>query len=271
MVIKNHIAYRFLTDETLIKEMCETMYPEEWSKTKATFNSKKENIEFDDLDSKIASFVSLVSPSHQKPFYVTESVLKNLDLLKVSRSGPHFNWQVFKSLRPQKITLILPGDRVLRIRKQASGTLELFWLRFVKDKEPGKMIEGSMKWVMLYMNTDTGELCEHFDHVDGLESEEFLYKLLCFFYLTENIEEIIAPKSVHGTRKTGKTLNDFSFPLTVVTSKWNITSIRTEGFMVSGHFRLQPKGVGRSEYEMIFIEPFQKNGYKRTAGKKLIN
>ena len=159
----------------------------------------------------------------------------------------------------------MPDNKVLRIRKQSSGVLELFWLRFEKYKEPKDGVDGKMKWVMLFMNTITGELCEHFDHKDGLEYEELIYKLLCFFYLTENTEEIIAPRSVAGTRKTGKTSNDFNFPLTMVTSKWNITSIRTEGFLVSGHFRLQPKGVGRSEYENIYIAPFEKNGYTRRA------
>lgn len=84
-------------------------------------------------------------------------------------------------------------------------------------------------------------------------------------FLSENEEVILMPNQKSGTKKSGKIINQLKVPLTIVDSKWNITSINNTGFDVSGHFRLQPYGVGMQETKMIFIEPFRKNGYVRKA------
>lgn len=269
MVFKNHIAYRFLTDINLTMEMCETTHPDEWKELlKRSKDSRKEDLERMELNPSpgLETFLHLISYNHNKTFYVSETVLEKLDFLKINKTGPHFNWMVFKGLSDQKITLIMPDQKVLRIWIHKE-TVNLFWLTFQKDKNSGHNLEGNMHWVMNYVHTDTGELCPHFDHPDSLEIEEFMYKLMCFFYLTDNDEMIIPAGKTHGTRKTGKVLNDFKFPVTMVNSRWNTATIRTEQFGVRGHFRIQPCGKARSEYELIFIEPFIKHGYKRQAGK----
>lgn len=267
MVIKNHIAYRFLSDTMLHMEMCEETYPEDWKKLIKAPGRDIEKYMTPELE----GFFHLTSPDKNETFYVTESVIKNLDLLKISKTGAHFNWTVFKHLREQKITLILPDNKLLRIvvnyNSKSEKTIQLFHLSFTKNKNATENIDGRMFWVMNFFHPESGYLAEHFDHPDTLAIEEFMYKLLCFFYLSENTEEIIAAGKVHGTRKTGKISNDFQFPIKMVTSKWNITTIRTDSFGVSGHFRLQPCGPGRSEIEVIFIDPFIKNGYKRRASK----
>lgn len=267
MVFRNHIAWRFLTDVNLTMEMCGETHPGDWKKLME--HGKYEKADFDKVIKdmpQLESFMHLVSPTDAKNYYVTDTVMDKLDMLKVSKQGNHYNWMVFKNLKAQKLTLILPGNRLLRVRVSGS-VVEIFWMIFKKHKDPGANIEGNMAWVMVYFNTETGELCEHFEHPDSYEIEELVYKLMCFFYLAENVEEIISPGKSHGTRKTGKVINEFAFPITVVNSKWNVTSIRTEGFNVRGHFRIQPCGKGRSEYEVIFIDPFVKHGYTRKAGK----
>ncbi len=276
MVLKNHIAYRFLHDESILYEMCGETHAGDWKKleekVKEVYDSGKTTEEVQqhlndiEFDNTVLSFLNLTRPNNQKAYYVTETVLEKLDMLKINKKDKHYNWMVFKNLSPQKITLILPDNKVLRV--YVSGTtIQLFWLTFKKHKEPGTNLDGNMKWVMLYFYTDTGELCEHFEHPDSYEIEEFIYKLMCFFYLTENDELIVAPGKTHGTKKQGKLLNNLEVPVTVVNSRWNTTVIRTEQFGVRGHFRVQPCGEGRKNYEIIFIDPFVKNGYKRTAGK----
>ena len=64
-------------------------------------------------------------------------------------------------------------------------------------------------------------------------------------------------------------MNKAPFSVTQLDSSWLRTIIRTEGFMVRGHFRLQPYGTGRSERKLIYIEPYEKHGYTRTAKKLL--
>lgn len=65
-------------------------------------------------------------------------------------------------------------------------------------------------------------------------------------------------------------VNKAPFPISHLDSSWFRTIIRTEGFKVRGHFRLQPCGVGRKERELIYIQPYEKHGYTRTA-KKIVS
>lgn len=50
-------------------------------------------------------------------------------------------------------------------------------------------------------------------------------------------------------------------PLKIIDSKYFRNIIRTEGFKVRGHFRMQPYGPGLSKKKLIWIDEFEKNGY----------
>lgn len=63
-----------------------------------------------------------------------------------------------------------------------------------------------------------------------------------------------------------KVKNDTNFNIKVLDKTWYTTVINSEGFPVKGHLRLQPVGEGRKDRKLIYIEPFEKNGYKREAG-----
>lgn len=73
-----------------------------------------------------------------------------------------------------------------------------------------------------------------------------------------------------GMKKEDMTiLNDFHLPIKFMDCSWYRTIVRKEGFMVRGHFRMQPYKNEKREwdYKLIYIEPFQKHGYTRTAKK----
>lgn len=60
--------------------------------------------------------------------------------------------------------------------------------------------------------------------------------------------------------------NNTGLDITYLTSKWFTNIVRSEGFEVSGHFRLQPKKVnGEWTKELIWIMPFKKHGYRSNA------
>lgn len=59
-------------------------------------------------------------------------------------------------------------------------------------------------------------------------------------------------------------LADTDLPLNYLDCSWFRTIVRNEGFMVKGHFRLQPYKNGK---RLIYIQPFQKHGYTRRAKK----
>lgn len=66
-----------------------------------------------------------------------------------------------------------------------------------------------------------------------------------------------------------KYVNETKRKITVLDSTWFTTIVKSEGFGVSGHFRLQPCGPNNSERKLIYIAPFEKQGYTRTA--KVLN
>jgi len=77
-------------------------------------------------------------------------------------------------------------------------------------------------------------------------------------------------KTRKGILNKEKHLNEYNHDITVIDSTWFTTIIRTKGFGVQGHFGLRACGVGRTERRLVWIDAYQKDGYKRLA-KKLNN
>jgi len=108
------------------------------------------------------------------------------------------------------------------------------------------------------------------DRKDGVEF--FIAKIimkLALFYMFKRYATVetkyIAPNSkVRKDLKVYK--NDTNLGITYLTSKWFTNLVRSEGFLVRGHFRLQPKKVnGEWTKELIWIEGFKKSGYTSKA------
>ncbi len=271
MVLKNHIAYRFLTDDTLLMEIIDTVHP---GKARAILDDKLNDT---DEMAKVYSMMQLLSKDSQKAFYVTETVIDKLEMLHTKRmDNGQWDWRVFRHLKDIKYTFILPpakgrsGGSCLRM-KVDNDTIEFCDLGYQFDKNSKE--HGQAYWVMFYVNKINNFECDHFKHADVKAIDEFVYKLLCFVFLSENSEEIIKPGEKKGTRKQGKIINTLPVPLTIINSKWNITSIRTDGFAVRGHFAIRWTGENRSVAKMVWINPFEKHGYirKAPATEKLVN
>lgn len=96
-------------------------------------------------------------------------------------------------------------------------------------------------------------------------------QLVVWTQLSELEYVVVKPKGRIGTRKNGKIANDSQTSIVVVDSSWNKVIIRTEGFSVSGHFRLQPCGKNRSKLKLVYVKPHQKSGYVRGAKRIAIN
>ena len=64
-----------------------------------------------------------------------------------------------------------------------------------------------------------------------------------------------------------KYVNETPVRVEVLDSTWYTNIIRTEGFDVSGFFRLQRVGSGRCDQKLVYVHPFRKHGYKRQARK----
>jgi len=255
MKLENHIARRFLTDDALIGELLELMHPK---------------YDKDDIPHEVMSTYNCISTDGNKSYYLTKPVIDNFKLLKTKKSftegiGEHFDWTVFKDLPDCKATFIFPENYLVRMTL-AHKVLHFCHISF-KFKEGSKNF-GEMYSIMFFIRLDTGELCSHMAHPDVKRVEDEIYRMLCFMYLTDNDEILLAPGAKHGTKKAGKLINTLSVPITMVNSRWHTTTVRSKGFDVSGHFRLQPYPT-KGTTELIYIQPFTKEGYTRKAGALL--
>ena len=102
-------------------------------------------------------------------------------------------------------------------------------------------------------------------------STSLICVLLCLAfkkYAEVEVREIIdivdpnkAPKNVCKSLALQNT--PFDFQITKLSADWYTEIIRTTGFEVRGHWRLQPYSNGKRR--LIFIQPFMKHGYHRKA------
>ena len=258
MILNNHIANRFLKDDKLTMEIVETTFPG----TIEHFNGEVSN--------NVQSLYNLCCPKDQKAYYVSKSVFDKLDMLKLKKTADHYNWSVFKNIPEGKRTFIMPNEPAYQsiIRMQVIGDTIAFCMMtlWTKTNQNGM---ARMNWELFYLNRATGELCTHFENPDVRKNEPFIYSLLCFLFLTDNDEIIVHPGQKYGTKKSpDNLLNDIRVPITIINSRWNTVVNRTEGFDVRGHFALRRCGENFSDYKIVFIEPFRKEGYHRGAQKE---
>jgi hypothetical protein len=85
-------------------------------------------------------------------------------------------------------------------------------------------------------------------------------------YAQVETKELPAGQKVKGI--DCKYVNDTKLNLTYLNSTWFTNLVKSDGFKVRGHFRLQPKKKdGSWTKELIWIDEFQKTGYTAPARK----
>lgn len=93
--------------------------------------------------------------------------------------------------------------------------------------------------------------------------------LFIHFFETEKI--ILTGPAYKTSRPVTEKLNGeaydstINYPVHIIDAHWFTTIVRTDPFLVKGHFRKQPFGPGRTQYKIRWISAFQKNGYTRKA------
>jgi hypothetical protein len=271
MKLDKHIALRFLTDNDLAAEIVSHMYTDLTKHIKERPDSE-EALGHKDRAAATALFISL-STENNRTYVITDTVLDKLDMLKVKKNSVYsrtlkgeelspvttYDWMLFDSLTDRKVTFILPDNSLVRFHKDRRYITMMFLKCDIVNWERN---EGHIDWTIAFIDHKERRVSANWPEEKMQAVELYIYRLFCFLYLSENTEEIVPPGHRYGTRKSGKVVNSLPVPVTVVNSKWNVTSIRTEGFDVSGHFRLQPMSTGP---KMIFIQPFRKHGYVRRA------
>jgi hypothetical protein len=122
------------------------------------------------------------------------------------------------------------------------------------------------------INQSTGELARETENVEHLRDivDEWI-KILVFIQFSEPVLNILKSGAKHGNNRQNKIKNETPSDYIIVNSKWNTISMRSEGFLVRAHFRLQAYGSGMKERKLILIDEFEKSGYVRNSGKLIHN
>lgn len=104
---------------------------------------------------------------------------------------------------------------------------------------------------------------------DRDESKDAIEAIIIFVFMEvgDAITEVVKPGESKKVSKK-KVVNDTNYEWKFLTANYFKTSVRNEGFPVSGHFRMQRYGPGLTKQKLIFIEPFEKKGYTRKGYKK---
>lgn len=99
-----------------------------------------------------------------------------------------------------------------------------------------------------------------------------LSNILNFMRMVEvEVKEISQRAGRKYNGRDDKYFNESDLHVKIMDSTWFTELIRSEGFKVRGHFRLQPCGQNLCERKLIWIDDFEKNGYHRRAQKDIEN
>lgn len=266
MFLANHPINRLLNDPWLWFELISqrTLFIEQSDWAKRQVLNKSVGIPFSmegatEMDQ--AQTIFLADPG--KLFLVTNTVIDKLSYLKLKKIGDKLDWSVMKHKDIFTSTFILPNNECLRVRDQG-GIIMIMLLEF-RDIDV-KANHTNMHAHYVYLDKEDYSACHHLDNDEYMKKRsDYIYKLLVFIYFSEISEEILKPGQKKGTKKIGKVLNSLKHDITIIDSKWNITSIRNEAFGVSGHYAIRWCGVGKTDPRVVWINPFVKNGYVRKA------
>jgi hypothetical protein len=99
------------------------------------------------------------------------------------------------------------------------------------------------------------------------DSSYWIADLMCFKTFLKYVD--VETKIVNANKKEKhlgeKYVNETNYKVQILDSTYFTTISRTEGFGVSGHFRLQPWGPGLTQKRLQWISAYEKDGYTKRA------
>lgn len=182
-----------------------------------------------------------------------------------------------KDVEEMKEFLKLPDHKIqeIIIERRNQGLITALeadvMLNGLRTQDFRALATKGIKYHVFGIDMTTGRLMYPENEKDALFEQEMMemVRLILFTELSEIETVHLAPGQSNGTKKEGKHLNESRFPVVIVDSTWNKKLVRTEGFTVSGHLRLQPYGPGMQYRKLIYIDEFEKQGYTRTINENV--
>lgn len=224
------------------------------------FNSNLSRIENFSDERKVRNTVTeltgeriLIDNKNSKYFFICESVYKAAELIKI---GDNFTGRTIKDISFGKYTYLMGKNRMVRFIV-VKGAIKGF---YYDDKN-----NIAFEWGIEMENGGY-----YFDSIFNLEFSTIM-QILTFVELGDiEIKTLETGRNNGGKKNADKVTNTSNNTIYVVDSSWNQIIIRTTGFAVRGHYRLQPCGSGMIDRKLIWISAFEKDGYKRTPKASIL-
>jgi hypothetical protein len=200
----------------------------------------------------------------EKNYILSENALELAKRIKIDEDK--FDVRFLSKVADKKIMFLLGKNLFIRFLKTVDTIVAV---RVEKELRNG---DEYVNYSSFKIDTKSGVISYNDRPDSPLSDDKFklFLQLLIFTELSELQTVFIKPGHKIGTKKEGRFLNETKDNIILVDSTWNRTIIRTEGFSVRGHFRLQPCGVGLIDRKLIYVDEFQKNGYIRGAKKEQV-
>lgn len=187
-----------------------------------------------------------------KYYLICDSVYKASELIKINSN---FSGRTYKDIQLGKHTYLMGKHLMIRFIVKI-GNIKGFYYDDLQNI--------AFEWVISI---------ETSDYDCGNYNKEFslIMRILAFVELGDiEIIELKSGRNNHAAQKADKITNGSNNTVYVVDSSWNKLIIRTDGFAVRGHFRLQPCGENMKDRKLIWIDAFEKHGYRRTPKAEVI-
>ena len=215
-----------------------------------------------DINQKVDDVFTSILESKVKSYLIRKTAMEVIDKIKINGS---FDSKVFLRIPVQKAEIVLNENQLYRY--WFDGNL----LRGILIQKVSTTFGPEIRYDSFSICPETGGKSENiYSDTKVKDIAERLFRILIFLYFSEITQVILKPNGKTGTQSTEKYKNDLNQTFIIVDTTWNRISIRTDGFPVSGHFRLQPCGKNNEDRILIFIEEYRKNGYVRGAKKECL-
>lgn len=197
-------------------------------------------------------------------YYITEpfnnALLKSLD--KIEKDYLHLNYD-----KPDCGIYFTQNGFTLYLANPTDKNVKLVCYGFNRNglTSFGTVTSDLKSIGMYYMKNEKGEIVNDKARLGG-----WLNSILACHYFINNCEietKIVAPSKKERDANV-KFYNESKSPFTILNCNWFTNLVRDTPFSVKGHLRWQPCGEGHKKRKLIWIDEFEKSGYKRNAQKQ---
>lgn len=218
--------------------------------------------------------INSVVPSHGSAFYIpADTVIKLSNRIKIKET---FDFTFLSTVQENKKITFMMGDMFYRwVKIDNKITVLACCMMPIDDSLKSfypPILTHDISYLLFSFDTELNAMSFPDDFAKPFTMETIMQfiRLLIFTELSEIETVFLKPNQSVGTKRSGKTKNDTDKNIVLIDSLWNKNIVITDEFLVSGHFRLQPKGIGRLQRELIWIDTYKKKGYKKIAKKLTI-